>query len=614
MTSPSSGGDGAERAAAEPDAAAADPVSPPAADPNASLLADLNPEQRQAALALVGPVAILAGAGTGKTRTITRRIAYGVRTGVYDPHQVLALTFTRKAAGELRGRLRDLGVPDVQARTFHSAASKQLNHFWPQLVGGPPPKVVGGKGALLAQAADRMRLRRRLDPGLVREVSAEIEWRKTSELAIADYARAAGERGRLPAGIGAEELVDLMQAYEDLKDERRVIDFEDILLATVGMLELEPWVTQSVRTQYRFFVVDEYQDVSPLQQRLLDLWLGDRRNLCVVGDPAQTIFSFAGATSRLLTGFQSRYPDARVLELTGSYRSSAQIIEAANEIARRLPRAIELRPVEGTPMREPKPEILEFADEAEEARAVAERIAEDLRGGGAPDGAAVLARLNAQLEAVADALERHGLPWAIASERSWFDEPSVRQALAAIRAQCMVDGTSRPLFQFVSDVVADAGWMRERPSDPGPMQERWYALERLLRFADAQPAGATLAGFSAELAERERLRFEPPHTAVVLSTIHAAKGLEWDSVHLIGCTEGLLPFFRAETEEEVHEERRLFYVAITRARRRLRLSSASSGGPGEGRRAPSRFLAELGTRTRRATGPAAAPGPHPARG
>ncbi|CAG7845202.1 ATP-dependent DNA helicase UvrD2 [Pseudoclavibacter triregionum] len=567
-----------------------------------ALLAGLNERQREAALALVGPVAILAGAGTGKTRTITHRIAYGIRTGVYDPSAVLALTFTTKAAGELRGRLRELGAPAVAARTFHSAALSQLGYFWPHTVGGPAPKILPSKGATISQAAERVRIR--VDQASVRDIASEIEWRKVSELSIEQYGLAARSSRALPAGLDAQQMVDLHQAYEDLKDERRQIDFEDVLLATAGMLELEPWVTQRVREQYRFLVVDEYQDVSPLQQRLIDLWLGDRRNLCVVGDPAQTIYSFTGASSRFLTGFADRYPDARVVELTGGYRSSGPIIAAANEIARRIPHALQLEPVESTSQREPLPELLEFHDDAEEAGEIAERVKEDLEAGIRPSEIAILFRTNAQTEPFERALAQAGVPYALAGQRPFFDEPAVRQAMAAIRSQALVDDGSRPLFQLVSDILRDAGWTQRAPEGEGALRERWMAWDRLLRLAEEQPEGTTLRRFSDELQERAALRHEPALEAVTLTSVHAAKGLEWDSVLLVGCSEGLLPIGHAKDLEGIDEERRLFYVAITRARRRLRLSSTRFGGRRDGSRTPSRFLAELGTRTRRGTGPA----------
>ena len=303
------------------------------------LLAALDERQKEVAETLRGPLCVLAGAGTGKTRAITHRIAYGVATGTYDPRRVMALTFTTRAAGELLGRLRALGADGVQARTFHSAALRQLHYFWPVVAGGSPPRILDGKGALLGHAASALKLR--LDTAALRDSAAEIEWRKVSRLSLEQYAHAAPSRA-LPAQLSVDAMIALQQRYEDLKDERKQIDFEDVLLATAGMIECEPRVAEQVREQYRFFVVDEYQDVSPLQHDLLSLWLGGRRELCVVGDASQTIYSFAGATSDYLVRFGSEYPEATVVRLEDNYRSTAPIVTLANRL---MPRAISAAPL-----------------------------------------------------------------------------------------------------------------------------------------------------------------------------------------------------------------------------------------------------------------------------
>ncbi|MCG2803429.1 MAG: ATP-dependent helicase, partial [Cellulomonas sp.] len=259
------------------------------------LLEALDPDQREVARALVGPVCVLAGAGTGKTRAITHRIAYGVRTGVYRPSSVLAVTFTARAAGEMRTRLRALGVAGVQARTFHAAALRQLGYFWPKVVGGAPPRLVEAKAPLIAEAGRRVGVQ--VDRIAVRDLASEVEWAKVSLVAADDYVAAAQATGRGEVSSADPQAVArLLAAYEDVKTERGVIDFEDVLLLLAAMLVDHCVVADEVRAQYRHFVVDEYQDVSPLQQYLLDQWLGGRHELCVVGDPAQTIYSFAGAS------------------------------------------------------------------------------------------------------------------------------------------------------------------------------------------------------------------------------------------------------------------------------------------------------------------------------
>ncbi|MEV8214919.1 ATP-dependent helicase [Leifsonia sp. NPDC077715] len=580
-----------------------------AAAPDA-LLAGLDAQQRVAAEALVGPVCILAGAGTGKTRAITHRIAYGVASGAYAPNRVMALTFTNRAAAELRGRLRQLGAGGVSARTFHSAALAQLNYFWPQVVGGQLPSVLDGKGRILGHAAETLKLK--VDTATLRDVAAEIEWRKVSGLGIDQYTAA----GRpTPGTLSAEQVADLLQRYEDLKDERKQIDFEDVLLACAGMIESEPAVAMQVREQYRFFVVDEYQDVSPLQHDLLSLWLGTRNDLCVVGDASQTIYSFAGARSDYLLGFEHEHPGATVVRLEQNYRSTPPIIDTANRLMRGRSGALTLRPAElagagpgagdGAREADPVPAPVGFEDDRAEARAVAGQIAAELAAGARPEHIAVLYRVNVQAAALEQALGDLGISYQIRGAKRFFDLPEVRQAVMSLRAASLV-ATQDPLFKSVSDVLRSLGWSVEPPEARGAVRERWESLNAIMGLVDEQPPGQTLRGFTDELRARQAGQHEPTMSAVTLATLHAAKGLEWPSVYLVGLSEGLVPISYATTFEQIDEERRLLYVGITRARRRLRLSwSERSNQPGRpSLRQPSRFLAELRPPAAR---PAAAP-------
>lgn len=557
-----------------------------------ALLAGLDAQQRVAAEALFGPVCILAGAGTGKTRAITHRIAYGVASGAYAPGRVMALTFTARAAAELRGRLRQLGAGGVAARTFHSAALAQLNYFWPQVVGGQLPSVLDGKGRILGHAAERLRLR--VDTPTLRDVAAEIEWRKVSGLSIEQYTSA----GRsTPGSLTADQVAALLQSYEDLKDERKQIDFEDVLLACAGMIESEPAVALQVREQYRFFVVDEFQDVSPLQHQLLSLWLGPRRDLCVVGDASQTIYSFAGARSEYLLGFEREHPGATVVRLEQNYRSTPAVIETANRLMRGRSGALTLRPAEvagGTPAGEPVTEPAAFEDDRAEARAVAARIAAELAAGARPEHIAVLYRVNVQAAVLEQALGDLGISYQIRGSKRFFDLPEVRQAVMSLRAASLA-ATDDPLFKSVSDVLRSLGWSVQPPEARGAVRERWESLNAIMGLVDEQPPGQTLRGFTDELLARQAGQHEPTMSAVTLATLHAAKGLEWPSVYLIGLSEGLVPISYASTFEQIDEERRLLYVGITRARRSLHLSWAARGNqPGRpSLRQPSRFLAEL---------------------
>jgi DNA helicase-2/ATP-dependent DNA helicase PcrA len=552
------------------------------------LLAGLDDQQRIAAESLLGPVCLLAGAGTGKTRAITHRVAYGVATGVYSPGRVMALTFTSRAAAELRTRLRALGAQGVAARTFHASALSQLNYFWPQVIGGTMPRLLDSKGRLLAHAAETLKLK--LDTATLRDTAAEIEWRKVSRLSIEQYGRAAQSRA-LPPTLTVDKAVDLQRAYESVKDERRQLDFEDVLLATAGMIESEPRVAQQVREQYRFFVVDEYQDVSPLQHELLGLWLGDRDDVCVVGDASQTIYSFAGATPEYLLGFAGTHQDAVVVRLEQNYRSTPAIIESANRLMRGRPGALSLH---ATPeaARGPLPATSTHKNDSQEARAIAQSIAAEIAEGTRPENIAILYRINVQSAALEAALGDAGVPYLVRGSTRFFDLREVKEAIMMIKG-ASISITGEPIFKTVSDVLRSLGWTQDAPESRGAVRDRWESLNALMGLAEEAPAGISLKEFVTDLLERQAGQHEPTMSAVTLATLHSAKGLEWDSVYIAGVSEGLLPITYAKGLEAIDEERRLFYVGVTRARRRLSLSwSAEGAHRGQGRQA-SRFLAEL---------------------
>ncbi|MFF7179342.1 UvrD-helicase domain-containing protein [Streptomyces sp. NPDC008121] len=575
------------------------PRVPDSAD---AVLDGLDPEQREVALALHGPVCVLAGAGTGKTRAITHRIAYGVRAGILQPGSVLAVTFTNRAAGEMRGRLRELGAGGVQARTFHSAALRQLQYFWPKVVGGDLPRLLERKIQLVAEAAARCRVR--LDRNELRDVTGEIEWAKVTQTVPADYpaavAKSVREAPRDPAEIG-----QIYAMYEQLKRDRSVIDFEDVLLLTVGILQDRHDIADQIRRQYQHFVVDEYQDVSPLQQRLLDLWLGDRDNLCVVGDASQTIYSFTGATPDHLLNFRTRHPDATVVKLVRDYRSTPQVVHLANGLlSQARGRAAEHR-LELISQRDPGPEpaYTEYADEPAEAEGTARRI-RDLIAAGVPAGEiAVLYRINAQSEVYEQALADAGVPYQLRGAERFFERQEVREAGIALRGAARAGGNdsllddAEDLPSQVRAVLSTKGWTTEPPAGSGAVRDRWESLAALVRlaedFARAKP-GSTLSDLVAELDERAAAQHAPTVQGVTLASLHAAKGLEWDAVFLVGLTEGMMPITYAKTDEQVEEERRLLYVGVTRARLHLSLSWALSRAPGgRASRRPSRFLKGL---------------------
>ena len=550
-----------------------------------AIVASLDDEQRHAATALTGPVCILAGAGTGKTRTITHRLAYGVATGAIDPQRVMALTFTTKAAGEMRARLLALGAGGVHTRTFHAAALSQLGYFWPRVLGTRVAEVLPGKVPTVADAAAQLQLR--LDTPTLRDVAGEIEWRKARSLTIEGYAEAAKTRG-MPGGLGIDAVVDLHLAYERVKDERRQLDFEDVLLATAGMLAREPGVLQQVRDQYRYFTVDEYQDVSPIQTQLLELWLGQRRDICVVGDPNQTIYSFAGADPTSLSRFRSDYPDARVIELTHSYRSQANVVRAANSLARagaQNAMSLELQAMRpgGDPVR-----IETAATDAAEAQLLAQRIRSLIDGGASAAEIAVLVRFHAQSPLIERAIRDQGI--AVRSDSGkFFSLPLVRRLVTVIRSSD--DG--RPLFQQVVDLAHEAGWSSKEPEAHGAERAEWAAGQSLVRMAEEAAEGTSMRQFAQQLDALAAADSDPKTNAVTITTMHAAKGLEWDHVLVAGLSEGLMPISYARSEAEIDEERRLLYVAVTRSRESLTLTRSAASGHSQ--REASRFLQSLAT-------------------
>ncbi|MFE7859320.1 ATP-dependent DNA helicase UvrD2 [Streptomyces sp. NPDC057403] len=589
---------------------------PPVPDSADAVLEGLDPEQREVATALRGPVCVLAGAGTGKTRAITHRIAYGVRAGILQPSSVLAVTFTNRAAGEMRGRLRGLGAVGVQARTFHSAALRQLQYFWPKAVGGSMPRLVDRKIQLVADAAAACRIR--LDRGELRDVTGEIEWSKVTQTVPADYAAAAAKAGRESPRDPAE-IAQLYSVYEDLKRDRSVIDFEDVLLLTVAVLQDRHDIAEQVRAQYQHFVVDEYQDVSPLQQRLLELWLGDRDDLCVVGDASQTIYSFTGATPDHLLDFRVRHPGATVVKLVRDYRSTPQVVHLANGLlAQARGRAADHR-LELVSQRAagPEPRYTEYTDEPAEAEGAARRIRKLIAAGVPASEIAILFRTNSQSETYEQALADAGVPYQLRGAERFFDRPEVRRAIVNLRGAARFGGNDSRLDDAVDlpsqvrAVLSGEGWTTEPPAGSGAVRERWESLAALVNLAHdfaAADRGATLADLVAELDERANAQHAPTVQGVTLASMHSAKGLEWDVVFLVGVAEGMMPITYAKTDEQIEEERRLLYVGVTRAREHLHVSWALSRSPG-GRpnRRPSRFLDGLrpgstGTAGRGATG------------
>ena len=545
------------------------------------ILAALDPDQRAVALASRGPVCVIAGAGTGKTRAITHRIAYAAAIGTMDPQKVLALTFTAKAAGEMRARLRSLGVPTVAARTIHSAALKQLLYFWPSVFGGRTPDLITTKTGFLTEAINRAGLSdsvRATNRELMRDIASEIEWAKVSQVAPSDYVDEISKRMQKPRVL-PEQMVQIYTAYESVKKQELAIDFEDVLLLCAAMLEEEREVRERVQDQYRYFTIDEYQDVSPVQQRLINAWLGKRNDICVVGDPAQTIYSFAGATPVFLNTFTQRFPDAEVIRLSTGYRSTPEITFAANALLRHGAMGQELvaQNEHGT-----QPSVVGYSDEAAEVNGVLSEITELLSSGTPPHEVAILARTNSQLKSVERAMQKVNLPYQVRSTERFFDRREVRDFLSEVRKASVIPAEGQ-------------GWIDElrtlaQPYLTGEAIDGIAALLHLARELDSDEnfTPKTLRGYLREVEDRVQQNNPPTMPVITLATLHAAKGLEWERVFLIGASEGILPLetgVTGQSDAVIDEERRLFYVGMTRAKVDLHISH---------RQNPSRFLREAG--------------------
>ncbi len=582
------------------------------------VIAGLDDEQREAVLAPRGPVCVLAGAGTGKTRTITHRIAQLVGTGHVGAGQVLAVTFTQRAAGEMRSRLRALGaaahsgVGTVQAMTFHAAAHRQLRYFWPRVVGDGGWQLLESKFPVVARAGNRAGMQLSTDD--VRDLAGEIEWAKASLISPEQYPAAVAAIGR-DTPLDAAAVAGVYATYETLKargDGMTLLDFDDLLLHTAAAIEDDAAVAEEFRDRYRCFVVDEYQDVTPLQQRVLSAWLGGRDDLTVVGDANQTIYSFTGASPRYLLEFSRRFPDATVVRLERDYRSTPQVVSLANRLiadARGRVAGSKLHLV-GQRDPGPAPSFRDYPDEVAEAAGAAASIARLIAAGTAPAEIAVLYRINAQSEVYEEALTEAGIPYQVRGGEGFFSRQEIRQALLALRRAADRE-QSGELPELVRSVLEPLGLTAQPPSGVRA-RERWEALTALAELVDdevAQRPALELPELLAELRVRADARHAPVVQGVTLASLHAAKGLEWDAVYLVGLADGTLPISHAlahgAASEPVEEERRLLYVGITRARVHLTLSWALARNPG-GRqsRKPSRFLNGIAPQT----GSDAAPG------
>ncbi|HZQ80446.1 MAG TPA: ATP-dependent DNA helicase UvrD2 [Gaiellaceae bacterium] len=515
----------------------------------------LNPEQRRAAEAARGPVCILAGAGSGKTTTITRRIAQQVQSGAFAPQQIMAVTFTDKAAGELKARLAALGVSGVRASTFHSAALRQLRHFAPERVG----TILPSKALWLRQIANGLPAPFKFRPA--GDLATEIEWAKNRRIPPDRY------DDREPP-IPLDLMQRVYRQYEERKRREGVIDFEDLLELTVQVFGENADARETFRAQYRAFTVDEYQDVNLLQQTLLDLWLGERDDLCVVGDDYQSIYSFTGAGPEHLLGVPDRFPHALVVRLEENYRSSPQVLALANRLVPNLGGAEKaLRAVRPDG---PEPVIRPYPSPEDEGAAIVAAI----RALDCPlEEVAILARTNARLTDFELLLHDARIP---------FQGASLLERDAARRLCRRLERSGAPAAETVRSWALEAGWLEQPPAKLGERElVRQQDLGLLVSLASEFDGDAS--AYVADLRERFSPGGDGAH-GVNLLTLHRAKGLEFEAVFLPRLQEKELPSKQARTADELAEERRLLYVGLTRAKRVLWLSWSGK---------PSRFLGEL---------------------
>ena len=570
---------------------------------------------------------VLAAAGSGKTRVLTRRIAWRVNEGTASAPYVLALTFTRKAASELRGRLSNLGLPQPPtAGTFHAIALGELRRLAAER-GRTAPVVIASKARLLAAAAGYDIGR---DRAVLADLASEIEWAQAQCLTARDYSRAVSTSTRATQCDPAL-VTEVWRRYEREKQRHGVLDFDDLLLRCTRELEADPDFAASARWRFRHVFVDEYQDVNPAQVRLLEAWLGDNDDLCVVGDPDQAIYAWNGSDPRALVEFPLRHPGSHVVRLPLNYRSSEVVLAVASSVlgAGSVLGAEPLSDIDRLGARPSQPgaepdrglvsashrpgalaqPIVAYETDADEALGVV-RSLRHARSPGAPwSSLAILARTNAQLTLFERELVAAGIPFRSGGGRAFLARPSVRRALDRLMSPSYAsdfptwledldgpDSRAAPGLPTEEADGADASPGDDHLAEPVSLDDDLAELANLAREYLGRDSRPSADGFVSWL--EASLRSDPPRQAgdaVDLVTFHRAKGLEWRVVFVTGLEDGLVPIAHAHSAEAFAEERRLLYVACTRAIDDLRCSWArerSFGGRRASRR-PSPYLAAI---------------------
>ncbi len=570
------------------------------------ILAGLNAEQRAAVTSDAQRLVIRAGAGSGKTRVLTRRIAYGAANDLIDPRRVLALTFTRKAAGELNHRLRQLGLrQSAAAGTFHAIALSQLRRKWEE-TGTAAPTLLDRKFGFVARLVPRVN-----DRTTPLDLVAEIEWAKARRIQPDRYAEESRKHDRKPP-MEPDRVAQIYEQYEETKSKRNLIDFDDILIHCGRMLQRDRNAAEAFRWSFRHIFVDEFQDVNPLQFALLKVFCGNDPHLCVVGDSRQAIYAWNGADSSYLDDFSVHFPEAEVVSLRQNYRSTPEILRCASAV---LPTHDSLEP---TLPSGPAPSIVNHVDDKAEARAIARALRNKHGGRTKWKDMAVLVRTNAQVALLAEALTDAEVPVTARGEGKLVERPEVLDAIDAMRR------SGQPLMTALDDLSGQLNRREEpEPYDPitdGPIppeppqtddgddddetgSERRQLLSAFIRLGRdhlAVDPNATLQSFVEALKTGANEATTANSDRVDVTTFHQAKGLEWDVVHVAGMERGLSPIGHAKTPDAIEEEHRLIYVALTRARRHLHLHWANERRFGDrtSNRSPSPMLDDIGSAAR----------------
>lgn len=557
-----------------------------------SLLKQLDDQQQEVATALFGPVCVWAGAGSGKTRAITYRLAYAVASGQYNPKAIMPITFTQKAAGELNERLAVLGLENTFARTFHGAALKQLIHYWPQTIGGPAPTLRQNKIEMLAEVAKAAHLN--LDLISIRDLLGEIEWANVSILSPDNYPAAAAVHGRILPTLEAEVIAHLMQRFQDYKTENHLMDFDDVLLLTNALLLEFPAIGKEIRQYYKHFVVDEYQDVSPVQQQLLTHWIGDSQEICVVGDPAQTIYTFAGASNEYLLNFPKQYPKCTLIKLNANYRSTKTIVKIANNLASKHSyQAADMLQLKSLQKKGLPITYTVYDDDYAQAEAVAEQIHFLHISEKYPyHEMAILYRTNLQANLFSNALAKLGIHSFTPETGNFYSRPEVKKFLFLLKMRGKIYDNDN-LLEIVTEDLNQCGWLQNASAHYLTDHSKQLNLEVFYKLAmKLHQDGTTVSQFYNAATKLSNTEVTRLNTGVMLSSLHNSKGLEWEVVFITGISEGILPISLAKTTQALAEEERLLYVGVTRAKKRLFLSYALQEQP-QDKKSPrelSRFL------------------------